>query len=73
VPDTELPIVYVRAMVNVNHLRRGDEGEVELTPTVERLVRSGYLEILGHVLRDPQPPVAEPAPVANPARTRRGS
>lgn len=65
----ELPTVYVRAAVNVGHLRRGDEGEVELTPTIERMVRSGYLQILGH--SSWPVPRQEPAPVANPARTRR--
>lgn len=62
-PDDEaVPVVEVRVMVNVGALRRGDEGEVELTPEIQRLARSGYLRILGHVL----PPVT----VANPARIR---
>jgi hypothetical protein len=67
----ELPTVYVRAVVNVGHLRRGDEGDVELTPTIERMVRSGYLQILGHSPAAAPSPAVEPAPVANPARTRR--
>ena len=71
------PVVYVRVMVNVDGLRVGEEGEVELSPRIEKMIRSGYLQIVGHVLPpaaplwldpEPAPPVAEP--VANPGRTR---
>lgn len=69
-PDDEaLPVVEVRVMVNVDGLRRGEEGEVELTPRIQQLVRSGYMRILGHVLPGAPEP-APPATVANPARTR---
>ena len=71
-PDDEsLPVVYVRVVVNVDSLRKGFEGEVELTPRIQRLISSGYLQILGHVWEPPGP--ATPAPVvtlASPTRTR---
>jgi hypothetical protein len=64
-------VVIVRATVNVDSLRAGDEGEVELTPRIQALVDRGYLAILGHVPQDqvqpeqfeaaPQPPAAAPA------------
>jgi hypothetical protein len=78
--DEELPVVRVRVSVNVDSLRRGWEGEVELTPRIQTLVRAGYLTILGHVWSPPPaavdvaapatPPVAEASPVANRSRTR---
>ena len=73
--DDGLPVVYVRVVVNVDSLRKGFEGEVELTPRIQRLVTAGYLQILGHVWVPPEPaptaPVApEPATLASPTRTR---
>ena len=74
--ESDLAVVYVRVVVNVDSLRRGYEGEVELTPRIRQLVKAGYLQILGHVwvLPEPQPPapvVEVPAVVlASPARTR---
>lgn len=74
--DEVFPLVYVRVCVNVDSLRIGYEGEVELTPRIQQLVRSGYLKILGHVWVPPEPePVATPAAVepvtlASPTRTR---
>lgn len=69
--DEEAPTVSVRVMVNVDNLRRGEEGEVELTPRIQQLVRAGYVKILGHVLPvAPPAPVVATAPVANPTRTR---
>lgn len=73
--DEVLPVVHVRVCVNVDSLRIGYEGEVELTPRIQRLIQSGYLQILGHVLApvapEPAPPaVTAPVPVASPTRTR---
>ena len=71
--EGDLPVVYVRVVVNVDSLRRGYEGEVELTPRIQQLVKAGYLQILGHVWGPPEPaPVVEVAPVvlASPTRTR---
>lgn len=71
--DDDLPVVYVRVGVNVDSLRRGFEGEVELTPRIQQLISAGYLQILGHVWVPPEPEVVTPtAPVtlASPTRTR---
>lgn len=71
--DEDLPVVHVRVCVNVDSLRIGYEGEVELTPRIQRLIQSGYLQILGHVLAPPEPVVpvvAEPVTLASPRRTR---
>ena len=75
--DEELPVVRVRVTVNVDSLRRGWEGEVELTPRIQTLVRAGYLTILGHVWSPPAAPVEPPTPppmaevpLANRSRTR---
>ncbi len=73
--DEGLPVVYVRVAVNVNSLRRGEEGEVELTPTIQQLINAGYLQIIGHVWVPPGPePVAPvevmPVTLASPTRTR---
>ena len=76
--DDGLPVVYVRVVVNVDSLRKGFEGEVELTPRIQKLVTAGYLQILGHVWTPPEPePVApvvpapvEPVRLASPTRTR---
>ena len=58
--EGDLPVVYVRVVVNVDSLRRGYEGEVELTPRIQQLVKAGYLQILGHVWVPPEPaPVVE--------------
>lgn len=70
-----LPVVYVRVCVNVDSLRIGYEGEVELTPRIQKLVQSGYLQILGHVWVAPElAPVAAaaaaPVTLASPTRTR---
>jgi hypothetical protein len=76
VPDDDnLPVVYVRVMVNVDSLRKGFEGEVELTPRIQKLITAGYLQILGHVWNPPEPgPIAPavtaPATLASPTRTR---
>lgn len=79
--DESQPVVYVRVMVNVDGLRVGEEGEVELSPRIEKMIKSGYLQIIGHVLpaadtqwlapapADPVPTI-EAAPVANPTRSR---
>lgn len=75
-PDDEgLPVVYVRVCVNVDNLRIGYEGDVELTPRIQKLVNAGYIQILGHVWVPPEPePVAaapvEPVALASPTRTR---
>lgn len=70
----ELPVVEVEVLVNVDSLRRGERGEVELTSRIQQLVHSGYMRILGHVQTAPAPAVvaAEPpaASVASPTRTR---
>jgi hypothetical protein len=66
-------VVYVRVVVNVDSLRKGFEGEVELTPRIQKLVTAGYLQILGHVWthRNRDGPVApEPVTLASPTRTR---
>lgn len=71
--DDDHPVVLVRVTVNVDSLRRGWEGEVELTPRIQTLVRSGYLQILGHVWTPPEPAPDAPEPpavVANPTRIR---
>ena len=73
--DEGLPVVYVRVCVNVDSLRIGYEGEVELTPRIQKLVSAGYIQILGHAWVPPEPaPVAPaaaaPATVASPTRTR---
>jgi hypothetical protein len=47
--DEVFPLVYVRVCVNVDSLRIGYEGEVELAPRIQKLVAAGYLQILGHV------------------------
>lgn len=76
-PDDEgLPVVYVRVCVNVDSLRIGYEGEVELTPRIQKLVSAGYLQILGHVWvppepqPEPQPVVPVPVTLASPTRIR---
>ncbi len=53
--------VLVRVVVNVDNLRRGYEGEVELTPRIQALVAAGYLQILGHLWVAPSP-LASPMP-----------
>jgi hypothetical protein len=65
-------MVYVRVCVNVDSLRIGYEGDVELTPRIQKLVSAGYLQILGHVWvpPEPEPPTMAPATVASPTRTR---
>lgn len=73
--DEGLPVVYVRVRVNVDSLRIGYEGEVELTPRIQKLVSAGYLQILGHVWVPPEPEpvipaVTTPVTVASPTRTR---
>lgn len=73
--DEGLPVVYVRVCVNVDSLRRGYEGEVELTPRIQKLVGAGYLQILGHVWVPPEPEPVIPAAVvpvtlASPTRVR---
>lgn len=82
-PDSDegLPVVYVRVCVNVDSLRIGYEGEVELTPRIQKLVSAGYLQILGHVWVAPRlepavrtvrvvPVVDTPVAVASPTRVR---
>lgn len=59
--DESQPVVYVRVMVNVDGLRVGEEGEVELSPRIEKMIKSGYLQIIGHVL-PPAAPVEWLAP-----------
>jgi hypothetical protein len=84
--DESQPVVYVRVAVNVDGLRVGEEGEVELSPRIEKMIKSGYLQIIGHVLPPAAPqwlppaydgiPSPDPAPgfvaapVANPTRSR---
>lgn len=80
--DESQPVVYVRVLVNVDGLRVGEEGEVELSPRIEKMIKSGYLQIIGHVWEPPAPSPfagvpeavtvsAEYAgPVANPTRSR---
>jgi len=43
------PLVRVEVMVNVDSMRRGQVGEVELTPRIQSLASRGYLKIHGHV------------------------
>lgn len=66
-PDDE-PMVRVRVEVNIDSLRRGWEGNVELTPRIQGLLNRGYLRLLGHVAPPTPPPVAvvAPAPPAPP-------
>lgn len=64
------PTARVRVLVNVDSLRIGMEGEVELTPRIQSLLASGYLRLVGHVMRPVAPPLApvpEPLAVADPA------
>jgi hypothetical protein len=73
--DEPLPVVLVRAEVNVDRLRKGDELEVELTPRTRKMISAGYLRILGHlspppVAAAPAPTPAEPVRLASPRRTR---
>ncbi len=61
------PLVTVEVMVNVEGLRRGWVGQVELTPRIGLLVSRGYLRVLGHVetaVVIPPPPVASETPEA---------
>lgn len=68
-------------MVNFEGLRRGWEGDVELAPRIEGLIRVGYLKLLGHVDVPPVVSVAPPAPVVpaipapapKPVRTKRAA
>lgn len=67
------PLVLVRVGVNVDNLRAGDEGEVELTPRIQGLISAGYVQILGHIPQPPLtpsvlPPEPTPHPVAAPRR-----
>lgn len=71
------PLVQVEVLVNVEGLRRGWVGQVELTPRIEMLADRGYLRILGHVNTAPVAPPAvlePPAPIelppAAPKRSR---
>lgn len=73
--DRDLPVVRVRVARNVDNLRAGDEGDVELTPRIEKLIAGGYLVLLGHVTLPPGAPdvpesVADPAPAPR-ARSRK--
>lgn len=54
------PLVEIKVLVNVDSMRRGQVGQVELTPRIQGLVNRGYLQILGHV----HTPEAEVFPVA---------
>lgn len=71
-------------MVNVDSMRRGQVGRVELTPRIQSLVDRGYLKIRGHVdvpavevfpeaLEAPETPVPTETPVrrARPSRAKR--
>lgn len=78
--DEDQPVVFVRVMVNVEGLRVGEEAEVEVNPRIQKMIDSGYLQILGHVLPaaaahrwaegpyDAAPPPA--VPLASPTRVR---
>lgn len=74
------PLVRVLVMVNVDSLRRGWTGEVELDGRIELLVRRGYLRVLGHVDVVPEPapavlvaepPIDTPQVVQAPRRARK--
>lgn len=69
------PLVEVRVLVNVDGLRRGQVGQVELTPRIQLLADRGYLRILGHVNVVPVAPVVPepPAPTETPAARPRPS
>jgi len=56
VQHDDYPVALVRVVVNVDNLRRGMEAEVELTPRINSLLASGYLQLIGHV-RAPAPAV----------------
>lgn len=53
--DKEL-LVDVEVMVNVDSMRRGQVGQVELSPRIQALVDRGYLKILGHAAPAPEAP-----------------
>lgn len=57
------PTVRVRVEVNIDSLRRGWEGDVELTPRIQALLNRGYLRLLGHVLPPASAPAPEPMPL----------
>lgn len=74
------PLVRVLVVVNVDSLRRGWVGEVELDGRIELLVRRGYLRVLGHVDAVPEaapvvlavePPVYTPPVVQAPRKPRK--
>jgi hypothetical protein len=74
------PLVEVEVMVNVDSMRRGQVGRVELTPRIQSLADRGYLKIRGHVATPaievfsapPEAPETH-APVEAPARRSRPS
>ena len=69
------PLVEIQVMVNVDSMRRGQVGEVELSARIQSLVDRGYLRILGHVevpFVAPEP-LAQPTPPEPPARRSRPS
>jgi len=47
-------------MVNIDSMRRGQVGQVELSPRIQALIDRGYLKLLGHV----HVPAVEVLPVA---------
>jgi hypothetical protein len=64
--DQDLPVVRVRVARNVDNLRAGYEGDVELTPRIDKLIAGGYLLLLGHVTL-PLTAASAPDPVDDPA------
>jgi len=62
VQHDDYPVALVRVVVNVDNLRRGMEAEVELTPRINSLLASGYLQLIGHV----RAPAPAPAPAVPP-------
>lgn len=69
------PLVEVEVLVNVEGLRRGWRGQVELSPRIEMLVGRGYLRITGHADASPVAlPVAPgPTPISVPESAPRRS
>lgn len=63
--DADLPVVRVRVARNVDNLRQGDEGDVELTPRIDKLIAGGYLLLLGHVTLEPTATPLPPEPLAD--------
>lgn len=74
------PLVEVEVVVNVDSMRRGQVGQVELSPRIQALIDRGYLKLLGHVhvpavevfpvaLEAPEPPT----PTKTPAKRVRPS